>query len=122
MTNTSTGMPTVPNTPMGSRTKIFISSHVSLTRARITAVRNQLPTSSAQLPNDIAARCELGFDIGSWTLEVGSWKSGVGSWELGVDMDVYSRIECPVKVRNTSSRFGTSVLKSVTRMRCSARH
>src|SRR5262245_14125999 len=122
--NTITGMPTVPNTPIGSRTKILTSSQVSFRRARIIGCPRQFPTSNFQFPR--ASTCEfeaadwgLGVDD-DWELEVGTrWELRVGDWEL---TSIYSRIECPVRVRNTSSRFGSSVLKSVTRIRCSAKH
>ena len=91
----------VPITPIGSRTKILISSQVNLSSAimRTVNLHSQIPTGE------------------KW-----SWQElGVGTLGIGIDI-VYSRMECPVSVRNTSSRFGSSVLKLVTWMRCSARH
>src|SRR5688572_28662632 len=58
--NSSTGMPTVPNTPIGSRMKILISSHVSFRSPR-TSVSDQV---AGQLEVRILERRQRGAEVG----------------------------------------------------------
>ncbi len=90
-TNTTTGIPTVPMRPSGSRTKILISSQVSFRSWR--NIVDVFWKSRASV---------LGFGVRS-------------------SRCIQLRIECPVNFRNTSSSVGSTVLKAVTWMRFSDR-
>src|SRR6478672_263958 len=59
-TKTRTGMPTVPNTPIGSRTKILISSHVS--RSSFT-MRSLADRAAGQSQEHILEGRQLGAEI-----------------------------------------------------------
>src|SRR6185436_19936345 len=62
-TNSSTGIPTVPNRPSGSRTKILISGHVSFQspRSMSPSVSNRV---TGQPEKDILERREHGAEVG----------------------------------------------------------
>src|SRR5436305_1655610 len=61
MTKISTGMPTLPKKPSGSRTKIFVSSQASFQRPRNMSVSNRV---AGQAEEHILERRELGAKVG----------------------------------------------------------
>src|SRR6185436_16338668 len=77
-TNIITGMPTVPNTPNGSRMKILSSSQVSLNSPRSmvgTSVANPVP---GQPEEDVLECRQLGAEVGHANPMIGQTLDHVG--------------------------------------------